>query len=422
MKRKLYVPLTMVILTCWLYSSTIMASPFERRRDQFQNTPGSLFLPFPYSIPGVGEGTFLVGSINNISQSSTDMLLMGFTGDAEGYVASIDEFFVIPSFLYVSALQGKAARFGQNVYKSRGMDNEKEDFNIFVGKDFIFKNYNVVITLFDRRLELSQGLSAEQGQFIEIRDFEGEPIQDLDNPIEVEGSRTRVQVKLDLTDDYNDPRSGLNIRSIKEHFPAQNEGDPEYETQTSAVTLYIPVLKESTLVFHYFRSDATVIEAGNTDLESLKEENGFSSCDGQAACVSAILASAQNQLNANKNGTARGLGGSDRLRSYPLNRYQAAHAELFGVEFRWNFKTGGDKIDLFFLEDIIDSLQLAIFAEQGSVSEEEEDLGTNVRGSYGAGLRFIGQSGAVYRIEVASGDEGSEFTAFFEYPWSGIFD
>lgn len=404
-----------------LYSSVVIASPFERRRDQFQNTPGFLFLPFPYSIPGVGEGAFLVSSANNVFESSTDVLVMGFTGDAEGYFGSIDEFFIIPSFLYLSANQGTAAKFGQNVYSTRGMDSEKEDFNIFVGEDFQFWGYEAVISLFERRFELTYGLNANDGKFVEIRDFEGELIQELEDQ-KVTTSQAHTQVQIDITDDYNDPRSGLNIRLIQEHISAEDEGDPEYNTITKALTLYIPILEESTWLFHYFRSDATVTETGNIDLESLKEEGGFSNCGGDEACETAVLNSAQNQLNANKNGTARSLGGSDRLRSYPLNRYQAAHAQLIGTEFRWNFITSGGELDLFFLQDIIDSLQAAFFIEQGSVVEEEKELGNILRNSYGAGLRFVGQSGSVYRFDLATGDEGMEVIAFFEYPWVGIFD
>ncbi len=379
-------------------------------------------MPFPYAIPGIGEGIFVVGATNNVFGTSTDLMAMGFTGDAEGYAVTVNELFLIPGFLYLYANQGVAARFGQNVYSSRGMESEKEDFNILVGEDFSFQSYKATITLFERRVELTYGVSDNAGQITEIRDFEGELIQDLTDPIKVESSLTNFQLKIDITDDFVDPRSGINFRSVKDHFPAENEGDPEYDTITNAVTLYIPVLKDSTFLFHYLRSDAVVIKEGNTDLDSLKVENGFSECGGLAACESAVTATAQNQLNANKNGTAKGLGSSDRLRSYPYNRYQSAHAEMFGAEFRWNVNTSGGKFDSFFLKDIMDSFQVAIFTEQGSVAEEASDLGEITRSSYGAGVRFIGQSGSVYRLEVASGDEGVEMVAFFEYPWTGFMD
>ena len=421
MKQKIYVTTIMTLLICSFSSSVLSASPFERRRDQFQDTPGSLLLPFPYSIPGIGEGTILVGYAGNVLGTYTDVIGFGFTGDAAGYALLVDEFFVIPKYLYLAVDQGFAAKYGQNVYSSRGMESKKEDFNIFVGENSRFKSYDVVLTLFDRRLELTYGSSAFEGKFVDILDFEGEQIQELDEPVEFKSSQSHIQMLLDITDDYNDPRSGLKIRLVKDSFPAQNGEEPEYDTITSAVTYFVPLLKESTWAFHYFRSEAIVKQKGNIDLESLKQKNGFSYCNGNTACQQAVIAKAQNQLNANKNGTAKALGGSEQLRSYPLNRYQAAVAELYGTEFRWNFSTGGE-LNWFFFNDVIDSLQAAVFLEQGSVAEEVRDLGNIVRSSYGAGLRFVGRSGSVYRLDYATGDEGSEVTAFFEFPWSGFLE
>ena len=419
MQIKNFNRIIMTILISSLFSSFVIASPLDRRRDQFQNTTGFLALPFPYSIPGVGEGVFLVGSVNNVFGSSTDILGMGLTGDVNGFYGSVDELFIVPGSLYLHAEKGFATRFGTNVYKNRGMDSQKEDYNIFIGEDSSFAAFKAVLTLFKRRLELEYGITESKGQFVEIRDFKGEQIQNLTNPIEFQATQTVSQLMLDLTDDFNDPRSGLNLKSIHESNPAKNSWEPEFNTLTSAMTLYIPLLKKSTWVFHYFQSDANVIKTGNIDLESLKEEHGFSNCKGLADCESAVLASAQNQLNANKNGTAKSLGGTDRLRSYPMDRYHAAHSKFLATEFRWNFNSDGETIDWLFLKDVVDSLQAAFYMEQGSVAEEKKDLGSITRNSFGAALRFVGRSGSVYRFEVATGDEGPQVIAFFEYPWTG---
>ncbi len=119
-----------------------------------------------------------------------------------------------------------------------------------------------MFTLFERRLELTYGTSDNAGKFVEISDFEGELIQDFVGPIKVESSKTSFKARWDVTVDYNDPRSGLNLTSIQDHFPAQNDGDPEYNTITNALSLYIPLAKESTVVFHYFRFDALVLKGG----------------------------------------------------------------------------------------------------------------------------------------------------------------
>jgi hypothetical protein len=61
------------------------ADGFERRREQFIDTPGYLILPLPYSYPGIGDGFVLVGYAGNIFGSQTDAILLGFSGDADGY-------------------------------------------------------------------------------------------------------------------------------------------------------------------------------------------------------------------------------------------------------------------------------------------------------------------------------------------------
>ena len=73
------------------------------------------------------------------------------------------------------------------------------------------------------------------------------------------------------------------------------------------------------------------------------------------------LNKAQNTINANRNGTAHPLGGQDRLRSYPGNRYQAAHTLFYGTELRWNFDTNTEVLDWYFFSDVLQALQATVF-------------------------------------------------------------
>ena len=402
------------------FTATAFSITFERRQDQFDKTPGLFVVPAPYAIPGIGNGLFVIGYLGNIAETSADVFGMGFVGDGQGFFASVDELFVIPEWSYLALTQGRMARFGQNVYSSRGMKSEKNDFNIYVGEDFTFYNYEVVFTYFERRIELAYGFNGGNGKFVEIKDYEGELVQKLGSPIEVDFAQKHVQLKIDLTDDYGDPRDGLNIRILRDRFPSVNQG-AAFDSMTFALTYYLPIPENNTWAFHYFRSDARVRQEGNTDLESLKTTQGFYACGGYAACEAATLKSAQNRLNANKNGSSKSLGGADRLRSYPLSRYQAAHTLFYGTELRWNFSTENTKLDYWLLQDVQQALQAVFFWEQGSVAEEVGEIGETIRSSYGTGIRLVTKSGSVYKFEVASGDEGAEVILFFEYPWIGLF-
>ena len=402
------------------FTATAFSITFERRQDQFDKTPGLFVVPAPYAIPGIGNGLFVIGYLGNIAETSADVFGMGFVGDGQGFFASVDELFVIPEWSYLALTQGRMARFGQNVYSSRGMKSEKNDFNIYVGEDFTFYNFEVVFTHFERRMELAYGFNGGNGKFVEIKDYEGELVQKLGSPIEVDFAQKHVQLKIDLTDDYGDPRDGLNIRILRDRFPSVNQG-AAFDSMTFALTYYLPIPENNTWAFHYFRSDAHVRQEGNTDLESLKTTQGFYACGGYAACEAATLKSAQNRLNANKNGSSKSLGGADRLRSYPLSRYQAAHTLFYGTELRWNFSTENTKLDYWLLQDVQQALQAVFFWEQGSVAEEVGEIGETIRSSYGTGIRLVTKSGSVYKFEVASGDEGAEMILFFEYPWIGLF-
>ena len=402
------------------FTATAFSITFERRQDQFDKTPGLFVVPAPYAIPGIGNGLFVIGYLGNIAETSADVFGMGFVGDGQGFFASVDELFVFPEWSYLALTQGRMARFGQNVYSSRGMKSEKNDFNIYVGEDFTFYNYEVVFTHFERRIELAYGFNGGNGKFVEIKDYEGELVQKLGSPIEVDFAQKHVQLKIDLTDDYGDPRDGLNIRILRDRFPSVNQG-AAFDSMTFALTYYLPIPENNTWAFHYFRSDAHVRQEGNTDLESLKTTQGFYACGGYAACEAATLKSAQNRLNANKNGSSKSLGGADRLRSYPLSRYQAAHTLFYGTELRWNFSTENTKLDYWLLQDVQQALQAVFLWEQGSVAEEVGEIGETIRSSYGTGIRLVTKSGSVYKFEVASGNEGAEMILFFEYPWIGLF-
>ena len=76
-------------------------------------------------------------------------------------------------------------------------------------------------------------------------------------------------------------------------------------------------------------------------------------------------------------------------------------------------------LDWYFFSDVLQALQGTVFWEQGSVSEEAQDLGKITRSSYGGGLRLVGGSGNTYRFEISTGEEGAEMIVMFQYPWRG---
>lgn len=417
---KLPVGCCLATLLIMLMGSFANGYQTERRRDQFEYTPGYLILPVPYSYPGIGEGLMLIGYAGNMLETPIDAYLLGFTGEAEGYYAMVNDLFVFPKLIYFNVDQMEISKFGVNMYSARGMDTEKDEYNIYVGDKFLRKHGRVTLTLFEKRWELWAEMVSFAARTNEIRDPDGDLIKEYDDPLEFDGERTSIGTMLDFTDDKADPRSGLRFKAMQDQHPADDEDSPEYTVFTWNATLYLPLLKDSTWAFHYSRSDATVSKQGLTDVETLKAEKGFALCpftSEPAACEAAILSDVENTVKANANGTAMSLGGTDRLRSYPSDRYSGAHTVFYGTEFRWNLNTEATGINLYFLKDILQALQVAFFWEQGSVSETEAELGDIVRSSYGIGVRLVAKSGNAYRLDWATGEEGPQYTILFQYPW-----
>lgn len=90
---------------------------------------------------------------------------------------------------------------------------------------------------------------------------------------------------------------------------------------------------------------------------------------------------------------------------------------FYAAEFRWNLSEETTPFDYFIWKDVRTGMQVAFFAETGSVADTTGELGDKFASSYGAGFRLVSASGNVYRADLATGDEGAETTLIFFYPW-----
>lgn len=199
--------------------------------------------------------------------------------------------------------------------------------------------------------------------------------------------------------------------------PRRGAGPDFYFTDFSA-TAYLPVGRRSTWAFNYFRSDTHVMSRGQTDPDALGRELGL---DCAAVADPGRRAECRRYLDTlaaeNAHGSATGLGGYQRLRSYPVHRYRGAHAEFLGTELRWNLTDEVKPFNIYVLKDIRTAVQIALFYEAGSVADAAGALWAVARQSYGAGLRIVTASRLVYRLDLATGDEGFQPSVFFQYPW-----
>tara|TARA_B100001250_G_scaffold16091_1_gene13946 strand:- start:367 stop:1647 length:1281 start_codon:yes stop_codon:yes gene_type:complete len=414
------------VFLIYLITENSYGFEIERRRDVFTKQYGHLFVPLPYSLPGLGEGLLFIGNFGNIADTTTDLATILGVGDAEFIFGFLDEFFIVPDYVYLQYVKAQGFKYALTNYRSRGMNTEKNDFVYALGNYWEYDAPTFKLTLYDRMLELGLGRSKQKGRFEKFvapdsddLTKQGDTITEFDPALEVNfGEKLEFSARIDYTDDYRDPRKGVRNILYLDRQTASSSSEPSFDVITNDLQFYIPFLEKSTLVLNLTFSDANVRKEGETDLEVLKQQSNYYSCTSES-CRETTLGNAKNTMNINKHGTSLYLGGPDRLRSYPQQRFQGAHTVYFATEFRWNFSAAdGDEIDLFFMQDLVDEMQVAFFFEQGSVSETKSELGDTVKYSFGSGFRLLSGSGNLYRADFATGDEGPQVTVIIQYPWT----
>ncbi len=414
-------------LFSFFITNAVNAFEIERRREQFNKQYGQLFVPLPYSLPGLGTGLFLIGNFGNIADTTTDFSAFGGIGDAEFIFTFLDELFLAPDLLYLQYLRAHGFKFALQQYSSRGMNTSKNDFKYGIGNSWDLNAPTLKLTFMDRMLEIGLGINKQSGTFQKFvapdendPTKQGEIVQSFDPGLKINiANKIEFSTRIDYTDDYKDPRKGIRNSLFIDRQTATTSFEPSFDVVTNDLQIYIPFLEKSTIVFDLQISDAYVTQKGETNIEVLKFANGYY----QENCDSICKANAENLANANlavnSNGTSLPLGGSDRLRSFPEGRFQGAHTIYYAAEFRWNYSSsGGEKLDLFFIQDLVEELQVAFFFEQGSVSEIKSELGKTVKTSFGSGFRFLSGSGNLYRADFATGNEGPNLSVIIQYPWT----
>lgn len=403
-----------------LYSGICFSFDFipERRKDQNPTQPAHLIVPLPYSKPGVGEGLVVLGTLTNVAETTADISAAYVGGDAEGAILNGSEVPLYSDVLFLNFFLQDINKAAVNNYSIRGINNtDKNDFTILdlsVAKE---TNIGLNLNFYDRRLNFDYSYSQFEFQIDAIRDNNGTLITTLSKPFVNSGDSEKLGFSVDLTDDYLDARKGLRFEMVYQNHKATTLKQPDFYTLDYNLLGYIPIAESDTLVINYYQSDAHVRRKGDTDPTNIRAELNSNCGVGDTVCLATEQELVDNYIKARTYGTARSLGGDLRLRSFPQGRYQGAHTAFLGVEYRWNISQEVKPFDYYIWKDVRTGLQLAFFAEVGSVSETASALWGEKRYSYGTGLRLVAASGAVYRADIARGDEGTEVIVIFDYPW-----
>ncbi len=398
-------------------------SPYlpDRRKTQFSTDFGYALFPYPYSLPGIGMGIGLVGGAMNIADTYTDAYGLIFTGDVRGTALGVADIHIIPRHLIFDFGYGTVNEATIKSYSQRGMNTGKHDFRLIEFGDTEYYGGRLTASFFDRRFEIYGAWYQGAMKLKSIRDQDGNVIVSAENAGRSRGSTTLVGTRIDLTDDYSDPRRGIRLDVSRSFSPPHGSG-PNYYVMDYNTTGYVPIGRRSTWAFNFLRSDAVVVRQGETDRTALQDQQGLH-CDPTlppdqlTACQQAVDQVIDNTIANNKYGTATQLGGFSRLRAYSQGRYKGAHTLFYGTEVRWNLTDERTPFNIFVMKDIRTSVQISAFYENGSTADLRSDLGKIWRDSYGLGLRVITASGVVFRGDMAFGREGFVPEIFIGYPW-----
>lgn len=404
-----------------LLSNTSLCFSYEwipdRRKDQNPSQPAYMVVPLPYSKPGIGEGFVLIATASNVDRSTADISAILVTGDAGGSILNGSEIPLYSDILFFDFFLQNIDRAVVNHYSIRGIGNTgADDYTLLDASVANTTNLEFNLTFYERRLNLYYSHTNSEYQIDAIRDNNGEIITSFGQPFTGSDSSHGFRGSIDLTDDYLDPRKGFRFDIAYQNTIAEQISEPDFYTLNYNILGYVPIGKLDTLVLNYYQSDAHVQRQGDTNPASIRAELDMN-CATDPQCLTAEQELVDSFINARTYGTSSSLGGDLRLRSFPDGRYQGAHTAFVGAEYRWNFKQEAKPFDYFIWKDVRTALQIAFFAEIGTVAETSGQLWDETRYSFGTGFRLIAASGAVYRADIATGKEGAEVIIIFEYPW-----
>lgn len=408
-----------LILTTVLPHSLVSFESIERRRPQFQNQFGYVVTPLPFILPGVGTGIGLLGGLNNIYETPIDLYLVFIRGAVEGSVLGVTDIPLLPERLLLDLTTVSFNKGQQNRYLKRGMDSDKSDFNIVELSDSTLSGGRAILTFYDRMLEFYSIIYHISFKLSAIRDSDGNLESSIDNPEPLTSTTSRFGLLVDYTDDRTDPKKGVRLTAERSNSPPADDSGVDYYVMNYSLSGYVPILKYSTLVLNYFRSDAQVISPGETNPEELKSDFGCVEAS-IGLCDQSVQDVVRDQVSQNRFGTAESLGGRSRLRSFVGGRFTGAHSEFIGSEFRWNLTNENTPFDIWIMKDLRTGIQLAFFYETGTVADYRSNLWEQSRYSAGLGARLVTGSGFIYRFDVAHGDEGVATTLFIDYPWGSL--
>ena len=439
-------------------AQTVFANPLldyllvKRRTAQTDPEISYIVYPLAYSIPGVGQGYGLGGTVTSLLGDRSTASVATLRGEWEVDSVILTDIPLFTPHFTLSALYADAKDGGFAFY-ARGRDSpSKPEFNLFFDSVITY-GIELGLNFFERQLEFYAGFLL--GQVVLNQDKSlGEQIANIAASGDDEQKRrelaavyknlflyldlqfpfiSRVGFLVDLTDDRIDPRTGY--RFEYERFIASAPDFKSFHIDDFILTGYFPTSKKlnSVIVGNVFLSTSTVTNPsasskllrsfagdGESYSQEICEQEYFDISDELDITPKVFCEGLARGIDDYVNVEARlanstSLGGSQRLRSYPISRFHDSYSFFTAVEYRYYFLQETQNFDFIIQKGVLEGLQVAGFYELGQVSRKlDQTLFEDMKYSVGAGFRIL-LSSLVLRTDYAVGAEGGEFTAFIGY-------
>ena len=390
----------------------------DRRRPQFSKDFAYFVYPIAGNIPGLGTAAGVGATVANIMQTNADFTGFYVDGDFKATGAVAGDLHLLTERL-VASVGSYTYKVSPMIFR-RGMDSSKDDY-ILPFWDGYSNLGQLTLTFSERRYEFYARYMNSSGSLTKMLDKNHNEFSNIDKSTHTENSLS-MGFTLDFTDDVQDPRNGLRIEGVRRSTFERQFMTSQFDIYDLNFTGYLPIGQSSTWVFNGFYSSAEKQSSASTDRNELKNAIGLN-CGAivdpaaKAQCEATEQQFLDDRIAFNQYGMATWLGGTQRLRAYPNGRFFAGKTMFYGTEFRLNITEEKTLMDWFILRGLRTNLQLAFFAEAGSVADSNADLYDKMRYSYGAGFRAL-FSGVTIRLDVGMGDEGAQVQLFLDYPWS----
>jgi len=382
---------------------------FDRRPKPTPPSMSYVLFPAMVDLPGIGQAKGYGGAVAELGGSDAWVLAAKLKGDFESSTLIIDSIPISSKHLTLSGAYLHVKNGGIQAFE-RGRDSDPDrryslrshELKAW-GSEWGFHMFNDQIELYSQQASTSlrpkSVIDADGNEYMS-------KLESLQTPI-----LYRHGLIIDDTDDRTDPRVGIRLQAERWGV-LQSDLQLGDGTQTDySLTTYTPLTNQrSVLVFNLFTSSAAITRPG-----TMNPDDYQCAPDEPPLCQQFYDLERKRREEEVTQGNATALGGTQRLRSYPQFRFYDTHSAFVGLEYRWYLTDGWKPFEFLFLKGVHTSWQLAAFQEWGQVNDKfNADLFKDMKTSTGVGLRVV-FSAVVFRVDAATGKEGSQTTVFVGY-------